>query len=91
MNRTTIKQLQELVQTINKITGSPLEPWSREGKFLPNAGCYHLAEERGYVGLQRMCEGGGTSMIFDTATKAVLAGKLRAFISGYTIADIVGI
>lgn len=82
MQRVTEKQLQSIVDRINRITGSPMEPWTN-GKA--NIGNYHLSHAYGGVCLHRMStNGGGVSSPLSTGhiPKRELAGLLYAFISG---------
>jgi len=63
-NRITIKQLESIVEGINRATNSPLEPYTRDenGKWRANIGNFHLSQAYGGVELQRMVtEGGGVS------------------------------
>jgi len=85
--RTTIKTLEMLVTMINKMTKSPLTPYTRNGQnFKSNPGCYTLSQQYGGVGLERICnEGGGVHVIFHTTTKRELEAQLRAFISGLAV------
>ena len=63
-NRITEKQLQATVDRINKITGSPMQPYA-DGKA--QIGNYHLSYAYGGVCLHRMHNEGG-------AVNAPLAG-----------------
>ena len=82
MNRVTEKQLQAIVDRLNRITGSPMEPYV-DGKA--QIGNYHLSHAYGGVCLHRMFnEGGGVSSPLSTGhiSKRELMGLLYAFISG---------
>jgi hypothetical protein len=82
MNRVTEKQLQAVVDRLNRITGSPLEPYvGREAQI----GNYHLSHAYGGVCLHRMYnEGGGVTSPLSTGhiSKRELLGLLHAFING---------
>lgn len=86
MNRITEKHLQAKVDRLNRITGSPAEPYAKvDGKYIAQIGCYHLSHAYGGVCLHRMYnEGGGVSSPLSTGhiPKRELAGLLDAFISG---------
>jgi len=82
MNRITEAHLQAKIDRLNKITGSPAEPYT-DGKA--NIGNYHLSHAYGGVCLHRMHnEGGAVSSPLSTGhvTKRELAGLLSAFIAG---------
>lgn len=92
--RITIENLQAKVDHINRMTGMPLESYTKgaDGKFTPNAGNYHLDGAYGGYELQRMdltvgCS--GTSDVFRCGhvSKRELAGKLDAFINGLEAAQ----
>ncbi len=82
MNRVTEKQLQSVVDRLNHITGSPLEPYvGREAQI----GNYHLSHAYGGVCLHRMYnEGGGVTSPLSTGhiSKRELLGLLHAYING---------
>lgn len=85
MNRITDKHLQAKIDWLNKITGSPSEPYV--GGKAQN-GCYHLSHAYGGVCLHRMHnESGGVSDVFSCghSPKRELAGLLDAFIKGITL------
>jgi hypothetical protein len=86
MNRVTEKQLQAVVDRLNRITGSPLEPYTKEGdKYTAQVGNYHLSHAYGGVCLHRMHnEGGGVSSPLSTGhvSKRELLGLLHAYING---------
>ena len=60
---TTIKQIEELVQSLNIATGHELNPYSN-GKA--NIGTYVLAGAYGGHKLEQMCPGGGTRDLLNT-------------------------
>jgi hypothetical protein len=82
MNRVTEKQLQAIVDRLNRITGSPMEPYiGREAQI----GNYHLSHAYGGVCLHRMFnEGGGVSspLSIGHVPKRELAALMYAYISG---------
>lgn len=82
MNRVTEKQLQAIVDRLNRITGSPMEPYIN-GKA--QIGNYHLSHAYGGVCLHRMFnEGGGVSspLSIGHVPKRELAALMYAYISG---------
>ena len=82
INRVTEKQLQAIVDRINTMTGSPLEPYAN-GKA--QIGNYHLSHAYGGVCLHRMHnEGGGVSSPLSVGhvTKRELANLMYAYICG---------
>jgi hypothetical protein len=86
MNRITEKQLQSVVDRLNRITGSPLEPYAKvDDKYVAQIGCYHLSHAYGGVCLHRMHnESGGVSSPLSTGhiTKRELLGLIHAYING---------
>jgi len=86
MSRVTIKNLEFLVERINKLTGSPLTPWERiDGKLQANIGNYHLDQAYGGIKLVRMDTlGGGISIVTRNGygTKKELYYQLDAIITG---------
>lgn len=85
MNRITDKHLQAKIDWLNKITGSPVEPYAN-GKA--QIGCYHLSHAYGGVCLHRMHnDAGGVSSPLSTGhiPKRELAGLLDAFIKGIEV------
>jgi hypothetical protein len=79
--------LQVLVDDINRLTGSPLKPWTRQadGTMKANIGNYHLSGAYGGVCLHQMSnESGGvrTPLSYGHVPKRELYGMLQAFISG---------
>jgi 2,4-dienoyl-CoA reductase-like NADH-dependent reductase (Old Yellow Enzyme family) len=82
----TEKMLQGLCDHINRITKSPMMPYTHaDGKVTANIGCYYI--DAAYSGFQlvRMSnEGGGVSQPLGGGfcTKRELYNQMRAFISG---------
>ncbi len=86
-SRVTNKQLQALVDRINELTGSPMEPWSRQpdGKYKANIGNYHISGAYGGVCLHRMMNDGGgvtTPLSYGHIPKRELFEQLRAYVAG---------
>jgi hypothetical protein len=82
MQRITETHLQAKIDRLNRVTGSPAEPYT-DGKA--NVGNYHLSHAYGGVCLHRMHNsGGGVSSPLSTGhvSKRELAGLLSAFIAG---------
>ena len=82
MNRVTEKRLQAIVDRLNRITNSPMEPYiGREAQI----GNYHLSHAYGGVCLHRMHnENGGVSspLSIGHVPKRELAALMYAYISG---------
>lgn len=86
MQRITDKQLQAIVDRLNRVTGSPAAPYI-DGKA--QIGNFHLSHAYGGVCLHRMHnEGGGVSSPLSTGhiTKRELADLLYAFLAGIQFA-----
>jgi len=82
MNRVTEKQLQAVVDRLNRITNSPMSPYLGS-KAQP--GNYHLSHAYGGICLHRMVnEGGGVSSPLSTGhiPKRELLNLMHAYISG---------
>jgi hypothetical protein len=83
---TTLATLNQLIEHINDMTGSPREPWTRENRTCKaNIGNYHLSQACGGVNLHRVGDESGcvTSPISGGhVTKKELEAQLRAFING---------
>ena len=82
--RITEKQLQSVVDRINTVTGTALEPYTN-GK--PNALNYHLSYAYGGVSLHQMCaEGGGTRNVLGCGhvPKHYLYDLMHAYLAGLT-------
>jgi hypothetical protein len=82
MNRVTEKQLQAIVDRLNRVTNSPMEPYIK-GKAQP--GNYHLSHAYGGVCLHRMFnEGGGVSspLSIGHVPKRELLNLMHAYICG---------
>jgi len=91
MSRITEKDLQAVVNRINRATNSPVEPYAKVGdKYTAQIGCYHLSHAYGGVALHRMYNDcGGVSDVFGGhMPKRELYGKLHAFIAGLDAAEV---
>jgi hypothetical protein len=86
MQRITKKDLEWTVQAINETAGTPQEPWAKDkdGKYQPQAHCYHLSGAYGRSALHKLCsEGSGIHDIFGGhMSKRELYGKMQAFLKG---------
>lgn len=83
MSRITEKQLQAVVDRINRLTNSPMTPYL-DGK--PQANCYHLSHAYGGVALHRMSDREGCTGVSDMfgyhMPKRDLFNRMQAFIAG---------
>ena len=86
MDRITEKQLQAVVDRINRITNSPMVPYAKVGdKYVAQIGNYHLSHAYGGVSLERMSnDGGGVTQPFGCGhvSKRDLYNRMQAFLSG---------
>jgi len=89
MNRITDKDLEGTVSYLNRLTNSPLTPYTRIGdKLTANIDNYHLSYAYGGVKLHRMVnEGGGVREPISTGytTKRDLYNQIHAFIRGIEV------
>lgn len=90
-SRITDKDLQSLCDTINELTGSPKQAYSKgaDGKHRANIGNFHISGAYGGVNVHRMSnEGGGinTPLGGGYHTKRELYEKLNAYIGGLQMA-----
>lgn len=88
-NRVTTAHLHAIVARINKMTGMPLQPYASgaNGKYEPQAGCYHLSQAYGGYALHRMSTTAGCTGVSDVLSrghmpKKELAELMYAFIRG---------
>lgn len=88
-NRVTTAHLDAIVARINTMTTSPLTPYASgpSGKYVPQAGCYHLSQAYGGYALHRMSTSAGCTGISDVLSrghmpKRELAELMYAFIRG---------
>lgn len=85
--RMTQAHLQALVDRLNRLTGSPAEPYTKgeDGRYHANIGNYHLSSAYGGVNLVRMHnESGGISCPINhgRVPKRELYHLMHAFIRG---------
>lgn len=85
MQRITDKQLNSLAEWLNKITGAPNEPYSKDenGKLRANIGNYHISHAYGGVCLHQMVnESGGVKCPISQGhgTKRELYNQMHAYI-----------
>jgi len=86
-NRVTEKQLEAVVDRINRIMGTPLTPYTKtEQGIKPNANNYHIDHAYGGVQLCKMSSREGCTGIDFTSgghvPKRELMNYMQAFISG---------
>jgi len=86
---TTKAQLEQLVSTLNAITGNSQEAYtkSEDGHMQKNAGHYYVGMAYGGYALEQMCEGGGSRTIFGRFTKSLLESHIHAFIDGIRLSS----
>jgi hypothetical protein len=84
MNRITLKLLETKVDYLNRLTDSPLEPYTRDGdRFRSNPDHYQIGQAYGGVELQRIFnEGGAVSTPLNTGH--VPKRELAVLIDAYT-------
>lgn len=93
MNTITKSNLQAVVDRINRMTGSPLEPYTRTGevpsqKYKANIGNYHLSGAYGGYALYQMnTDGGGITDVLRVGhvSKRELYNLMHAFIRGLDV------
>lgn len=66
-SRITRKQLDSATEGLNRVTKSPLEPYTREdGRARANVGNYHISGAYGGYSLHQICnESGGVRDVFN--------------------------
>ena len=87
MERITKKQLERLVNWINRATNSPETAFTVDetGKYTANIGAFYLSGAYGGVNLVRICtDGGGVENVFNHGhvPKRQLWQEMRAFLAG---------
>ena len=85
-NRVTMKQLEAACRTINRLTDSPEDAYTRcdDGTIKANIGHYHIGQQYAGVSLDRMAsDGGGIMVIFHTTSKRELLLQMQAYMTGY--------
>ena len=89
MDRITDKHLQALADRINRVLGTPLQPWTRvDGRNVANIGNFHVYHAYGGVNLHQMAnESGGvtTPISMGTRTKRELYEQMHAYLSGLEV------
>ena len=92
--RITLKDLESIIDRLNKVTDNPLKPYvldETSGKYLSQAGNYHLAGAYGGYELQQMVnEGGGTTSPLNTGytTKKALYYAIDNYLRGVKIESV---
>ena len=89
MQRITERHLQAIVNRLNEITSSPMEPYTRDAdeRFVANVGNFHLDYAYGKVKLVRMGnESGGITSLTGFGTKRETYNAIHAFMDGYVSA-----
>jgi hypothetical protein len=83
----TLKNLQAVVDRINKATGSPMEPYTKvDGELIANIGNYYLSSAYCGYALYRMVNVGGGIMDISNSghmTKRALYDMLHMYLAGY--------
>ncbi len=87
MNRVTDKDLQNIVDRINRMTDNPLAPYIKgeDGHLHAQVGNFHLSHAYGGVCLHRMCTDGGgvTDVLYcGHVPKRELQSLMWTFIKG---------
>lgn len=95
MERIGKGNLQAVVDRINRMTGSPIEPWSKngDGKYHANIGNYHLSGAYGGYALHRMHNDAGgivDVLRIGHVPKRTLYNAMHAFIAGIETASAKG-
>ena len=85
--RTTKKDLDAVCSRINRILGTPDAPYMLvDGRYVPQADCYHLDETYGGYALYKMSSNPGCTGVTDIFgghwPKKELYNRMQAFISG---------
>lgn len=90
MSRITDKDLQAVVNRINRESKSPAEPYAKVGdEHVAQIGCYHLSHAYGGVALHRMYNesGGVEDVLGGHMPKRELYECMHAWIRGYEAAQ----
>ena len=90
MHRLTKAALQHRIDTLNELTGQPMEPWNpvrrEDGGLAANVGNYHLDWAYGGVAVDQMHNVGGAVVdIIQRGTKRETYDRLGALIQGIRI------
>jgi len=91
-SRITSKTLDAIANRLNKLTNSPLEPYTRtaEGKLQANIGNFHISGAYGGYSLQRMANtSGGVNDVFNCGHMKArdLADRMYAYERGIELAQ----
>ena len=88
--RTTLKQIEGLVERLNDVMARKHEPWTREnGRNKANIGNFHISQAYGGVSLHEMSNnGGGVRDVFGCGhiPKRDLYDRLHAMLVGIELA-----
>jgi len=92
--RISLKQLNAAIDHLNNIAGTPTEPYTKgeDGKYKPNANCYHLDGAYGGWQLAQMsgkdgCTGSGHPLNTGYVSKRDCFHSIHHFISGMLVAQ----
>lgn len=92
--RITDKDLKAVVARINRVMGTPSEPYIKDdatGRYVPQANCYHLSGAYGGVSLHKMSDEPGCTGISDVFScghvpKRELYDRMQSFLAGVSAA-----
>lgn len=86
--RTTLTQINLLIDELNKQLDRPLKPYiKKDGKLTAQIGNFHLYQAYGAYGLHEMAtDGGGIRQTIDLGTKKELYTALHKLIQGVELA-----
>ena len=91
MNRITIENLNNLIDTLNNVTKNPSEPYARnsDGQVVAQVGNFHIDHAYGGVALHQMVNGGGIRDVLNSGhvSKKELHQRMRAFLNGIEYAQ----
>ena len=91
MNRISIKDIENAVDRLNRMAGTPMKPWARvDGKNTANIGNYHTSQAYGGVAIHQMqSAGGGIRQVFGCGhvPKRECFEQLHSFINGFDTAS----
>lgn len=85
MSRVTEKDLMSVVKRLNEVSGNPTESHTiLDGKYIANAGHYHIDFSYGHVRVVQYCnDGGGIRDVTSPGTKPEIYREIHRFIDGY--------
>jgi len=86
--RTTLTQINLLIDELNKQLDRPLKPYiKKDGKLTAQIGNFHIYQAYGAYGLHEMVtDGGGVRQTVDLGTKKELYTALHKLIQGVELA-----